>query len=114
MLASIGVYGVTAYAVAQRTREIGIRLSLGARPVDIVRSVTRRGMVLVAIGSAIGLALSFAAGQVLARSPMRLAPFDPLIFGGAAALFAAVGAVACYVPVRRATRAGALDALRYE
>jgi hypothetical protein len=114
LLAGIGVYGVTAHAVARRTREIGIRLSLGAARTDVVALVLRQGMLLVVLGCAIGLALGAAAGQVLARSPLEVSAPDAAILAGAALLFTAIGLAACYVPVRRATRIHATEALRYE
>ena len=114
LLAALGIYGVTAYAVTQKTREIGIRLSLGARGSDVIRMVLRQGMTLVAIGSAIGLILGAGAGRLLSGSPLAVTPPDAAIFAGAAMLFAVIGLVACYVPVRRATRIRAMDALRYE
>jgi ABC-type antimicrobial peptide transport system permease subunit len=114
LLAAIGIYGVTAYTVTQRTREIGIRLSLGADRTAVMGMVLRQGMTLVAIGSVIGLALGAAAGQVLSGARFGTPPPDALMFAGAAALFAVVGLAACYVPARRATRISAMEALRYE
>jgi predicted permease len=114
LLASIGVYGVTAYVVTRRTREIGIRLALGANRRDVVRMILRQGMSLVAIGSVIGLILAAGASQVLARSPLNTPPIDWLALAAGAVVFGAVGLTACYVPVRRATRIHAMEALRYE
>ena len=114
LLASIGIYGVTAYTVSRRTREIGVRLSLGASRTAVVGMVLRQSMTLLAVGSVIGLALAAAAGQVLSGARFGVPPPDGLTFGAAAALFAAVGLVACYVPVRRAMRISAIEALRYE
>jgi predicted permease len=114
LLATIGIYGVTAYTVSRRTREIGIRVAMGAEPADVVRMVMRQGMSLVAIGGAIGLLLAAATSRVLVRLLFGLPPIDPVTFGGAALLFAAIGLTACFVPVRRATRINAADALRYE
>jgi putative ABC transport system permease protein len=114
LLAAVGIYGVTAYAVTQRTREIGIRLSLGARPREVVVLVLRQGMRLVAAGSAIGLALGVGAGRLLASGRFGLPQNDPVALAAAGALFLAVGLVACYLPVRRAARIRAMEALRYE
>jgi ABC-type antimicrobial peptide transport system permease subunit len=114
LLASIGIYGVTAYSIGRRTREIGIRMTLGAQRGDVVWLVLRQGMSLVAIGAAIGLLLAAAAGRVLARLLFGLAPFDPLTFGGATLLFAVIGLAACYMPIRRATHISPVEALRYE
>jgi putative ABC transport system permease protein len=113
-LAGIGIYGVTAYAVTQRTREIGIRLSLGAGHRDVVRLVLGQGMRLVAVGSICGLALGLGAGRLLSGREYGIPQFDPLVLAGAASLFAFVGLIACYVPVRRAVRIRAVEALRYE
>jgi predicted permease len=114
LLAAIGIYGVTAYAVARRTREIGVRLSLGANRSMVVAMVLQQGMRLVAIGSAAGLALGAAAGRLLSAGRFGVTPLDPGDFAFAALLFMAVGLVACAVPVLRATRIRAMDALRYE
>jgi len=114
LLAAIGIYGVTAYTVTQRTREIGIRLSLGADRTAVMGMVLRQGMTLVAIGSVIGLLLGAGAGQLLSGARFGTPRPDALMFAGAATLFAVVGLAACYVPARRATRIGAMEALRYE
>ena len=114
LLASIGIYGVTAYAVARRRREIGIRMALGAQRGDVVGMILRRGMRLALIGSAIGLLLAAAASQALVVFLVGVQPLDPAIFGGAAAFFAVVGLVACYLPARRATTVDPLVALRCE
>ena len=114
LLASIGIYGVTAYAVARRTREIGIRLALGADRAAVVGLVLRQGMALVALGSAIGLMLAAAATRVLAGTLFGVQSLGAMTFGGAVLLFAVIGLAACYGPTRRATRISAMDALRYE
>ncbi|HEY2382864.1 MAG TPA: ABC transporter permease [Terriglobia bacterium] len=114
LLASIGVYGVTAYTVAQRTREIGIRMALGAQRSQVTRMVLRQGMSVVGIGSTIGLALAFIASRLLQGSMLNIPPTDVATFAGAAALFIVVGLIACCVPVHRATRIDAMSALRHE
>src|SRR5438874_693541 len=114
LLAALGIYGVTAYAVTRRTREIGIRIALGAQRVDVMQMILREGMRLAAIGAAIGLTLAASAGRLLSSFLLGVAPIDAVAFAGAAALFAAVGLAACYMPARRATRVDAMDALRYE
>jgi predicted permease len=114
LLAAIGIYGVTAYTVTQRTREIGIRLSLGADRTAVMGMVLKQGMTLVAIGSAIGLLLGAGAGQVLSGARFGTPPPDALMYVGTAVLFAVVGLAACYMPARRATRIAAMEALRYE
>jgi predicted permease len=114
LLAAVGIYGVTAYAVTQRTREIGIRLSLGAQPREVVMLVLKQGMTLVAIGSAIGLAMGVGAGRLISGRRFGIPQNDPVTLTGASLLFLVVGLVACYIPVRRAARIRAMEALRYE
>jgi predicted permease len=114
LLAAIGIYGVTAYTVARRTREIGIRIALGAKRADIVGMVLGQGMSLAIIGSALGLLLAAAAGRLLAAFLLGVAPIDPVTFLGATVLFTLIGLAACYVPARRAIRIDAMEALRYE
>jgi putative ABC transport system permease protein len=114
VLAAMGIYGITAFAVARRTREIGIRLSLGAGRVEVIVMVLRQGMSLVGIGCAIGIGLAFAASRLFASQRFGAVTPDPWTYAGAVMLFAAVGLIACYVPVRRAARIDAMTALRYE
>jgi predicted permease len=114
MLTGIGIYGVTAYAVTCRTREIGIRMALGARRSDVIRMVLREGLALTLIGSAIGLVIAAAMSRVLAGFLFGIPPIDPITFAGTTVLFAAIGLAACYVPVRRATHIDPTHALRYE
>jgi predicted permease len=114
LLAAIGIYGVAAYAVTRRTREIGIRMALGAGRADVVAMVLRQGLWLAVTGSVIGLLLAAGASQALGGFLFGIPPLDPAAFGFAAVLFALVGLAACYVPARRATRIDPLTALRYE
>ena len=114
LLASIGIYGVTAYMVSSRTREIGIRMALGAERASVVRLVLRQGLTLTMIGAAIGLAVAAAASRLLGSLRFGVGATDPLTFIGSTLLFFVVGAAACYVPARRATAIGAMDALRYD
>ena len=114
LLAAMGVYGLTAYTTARRTREIGIRVAMGATRRDIVGLVLGRGLSLVAIGSGIGLALAAAASRLFTRLLFGVPPFDPPTFAATAALFAAVGLTACLVPIRRAIAIDAANALRYD
>jgi putative ABC transport system permease protein len=113
-LAVVGLYGVKAYSVARRTREIGIRMALGAQRRDVVAMVMRQGIWLATIGAAVGLLLAAGAGQALVVFLFGVPPLDPAVFGAAAALFAIVGLVACYLPARRATSIDPQTALRYE
>ena len=104
LLAAIGLYGVRAYTVAMRTREIGIRMALGACASDALRMMLREGMTLFGIGAGVGLALSLAAGKVLSSMLYRVDSVDPVVLLAAPALLAAVSLVACYIPARRAAR----------
>ena len=114
LLAAIGIYGVTASMVSSRTREIGIRMALGAERASVVRMVLRQGLTLTMIGAAIGLAVAAAASRLLGSLLFGVGATDPLTFIGSTLLFFVVGAAACYVPARRATAIGAMDALRYD
>jgi predicted permease len=114
LLAAMGIYGVTAYTVARRTREIGIRLSLGAGSAAVVAMILRQGMTLVGIGLAIGLVLSVGIGRVLSAQRFGITAPGAATFIAATVLFVVVALIACYAPLRRAVRIGAMDALRYE
>jgi putative ABC transport system permease protein len=114
LLAAIGIYGVTSYGVSRRTREIGIRMALGADRRAVVRLVLRQAMHLAAIGVAIGLAAGAAASQLLRSLLLGISAIDPVTFGGAALLFSVIALAASYVPARRATRVDPMVALRTE
>jgi len=114
LLAAIGIYGVIGYSVAQRTHEIGIRIALGAERRDILKLIVGQGMVLIAIGAGIGLALAFAATRVLKSLLFGISATDPLTFTVVVILLMAVALLACYLPARRATKVDPLEALRYE
>jgi putative ABC transport system permease protein len=100
--------------VTQRTREIGIRVALGASRGDVVWMVLRHGVALAGLGTAIGLVLAAMSGRLLASFLLGASAIDPLAFSGAALLFTFVGLAACVAPARRATRIDPIEALRYE
>ncbi len=114
LLASIGLYGVMSFVVSQRTREIGIRMALGAGARDLIKLFLRQGCKLIAIGVAIGLAGGAAISMLLAVVLTDISQFDPLAFGVVAAFLTLIALSACYIPARRATKVDPLTALRHE
>ena len=114
VLACIGVYGVLAYAVAQRTREIGVRMALGAKPADVTRMVLGRGMTLSAVGLLAGAALAAALGGLLQSLLFGVTPLAPGIYGATAASLVLVAVAACVIPAHRASRVDPVVALRNE
>jgi predicted permease len=114
LLATIGVYGLKAYDVSQRTREIGIRMALGATTADVERMVLSEGVRTTVIGLAIGLLLAAGVGRLLSGLLYRVSPFDPVILAVATLVLSSSAMLACYLPARRATRVAPTEALRAE
>jgi predicted permease len=114
LLATIGVYGLKAYDVSRRTREIGIRMALGATTTDVERMVLSEGMKTTVIGLAIGLLLAAGVGKLVSGLLYRVSPFDPVILTAAALVLSTATLLACYFPARRATRVAPTEALRAE
>jgi len=114
ILAAIGIYGVMAYAVSRRTREIGIRMAIGADWSEIIAIVGRRAAILVGGGTAIGLAMALLGGQLLGTMLYGIEPTDPLTFATVFAVIVAIGSAACWIPARRAVRIDPVVALRQE
>ena len=116
VLASAGVYSVMSYAVAQRTHEIGVRMSLGARPRDVVQLVVKEAAPLILGGLVIGLCGAFVFGKVLGHelTQFGITPYDPITFSCVSLLLMAVALVACSLPARRAAKVDPMVALRYE
>jgi len=114
LLAAVGIYGVVAYSVTQRTHEIGIRMSLGAQQGTIKKMIVRRGMVLAMIGVAIGLVAAVPLTRVTSSFLFNVSATDPATFVGISALIAGVTFLASYIPARRAAKVDPLVALRYE
>jgi putative ABC transport system permease protein len=113
-LAAVGVYGVMAYTVNQRTQEIGVRMAMGAQRGDVLRMVVGDGMKLALAGLAIGLAAALALARIATSMLFEVTPFDPASYGATAIVLLAVAALACYIPARRATRVDPIVALRQE
>jgi predicted permease len=114
VLASIGLYGLLSYEVARRTREIGIRMALGAEGADVLRMVLRQGLVLAVIGAAVGIATALAVTRYLSSMLFGVHPNDPVTIVVVAVLLGLVALAACYIPARHATRVDPIVALRYE
>jgi putative ABC transport system permease protein len=112
VIAAVGLYGVLAYWVSRRTREIGVRSAIGASPSNILGLVMRQGLTLALIGLALGLAGAVAASRLVAALLFGVSPTDPLVFAGVPMVLLLVAAAASYIPARRAVRIDPLVALR--
>jgi putative ABC transport system permease protein len=114
LLAGVGIYGLTAYSVSRRTREIGLRMALGAGRADILRLIVGKGLVISLIGVAIGIPGALALARLMRGMLYGIGPSDPLVFAGVATLLILIAAVASYFPARRAIRVDPVVALKYE
>jgi predicted permease len=114
VLAMVGLYGLVAYSVSQRTTEFGVRIALGAQSSEVARLVLRQGVALMSIGSGIGLIVSLGVARALAGVFFQVRPFEPLVFAAVLPLLMLCGALACYGPARRAVRLDPIRALRCE
>ena len=112
ILSSVGLYGVMSYTVTQRTREIGLRMAIGAGAGDVLRMILLHGLRLTLGGIAFGLLLSFALSRSIAGLLFGVSPFDPVVFAAVAALLAAIATIAYLIPARRATTIDPTQALR--
>ena len=114
VLACVGLYGLLSYEVTRRTREIGIRMALGARRPDLIRLVVSRGIALALAGTAVGIAAALGAGRLLAAMLYGVKPSDPATLAAVTGLLIVVAIAAAFVPARRATKVDPMVALRYE
>ena len=114
LLSAIGIYGVLSYTVAQRTREIGVRMALGATPGNVIRDVLSQGLLLTGIGIVIGLIGAFSASRIVQSLLYGIRPTDAITFTAVALILGAVAMAASYIPARRASRVDPMVALRYE
>lgn len=114
LIAAAGIYGMMSYSVSQRTREIAVRLALGAQVRDVLKMVMSQGGTLLLVAFAVGLSGGFALARIMTSLLYGVAPTDPATWFGVSLILAAVALLACYVPSRRATKVDPVVALRYE
>jgi ABC-type antimicrobial peptide transport system permease subunit len=114
LLAAIGLYGVLAHTVARQTREIGVRIAVGARPMDVLKHVIGQGMLCAVIGIIVGGFGALALGRIVSTLLFGIGPADPLTFMSVTSLFVVVTLVACWFPARQATKVDPMEALRHE
>jgi putative ABC transport system permease protein len=114
LLAALGIYGVLAYSVARRTREIGIRMAVGAERRHVLIMVMTEGGRLVAVGIVLGLITAFWLTRLLRHQLFQVSPTEPRVFVGVVLVLSAIGFLACFIPARRATRIDPMEALRHE
>jgi putative ABC transport system permease protein len=114
LLSCLGIYGVTAYAVNQRTRELGLRMALGAAPRNVLKMILRQAAALTCLGLALGTGISFALARSIENLLFKVRPADPVTYTSVSLLLIAVVMIACYIPARRATQVDPMVALRYE
>jgi ABC-type antimicrobial peptide transport system permease subunit len=114
LLACIGIYGVLAYAVAQRTREIGVRMALGARPLEVTRMIVIRGLRLAVLGLAAGVSLALVLGRLLETLLYGVRPAAPAVYAVTAGALLVIALLACIIPAQRAARVDPVVALRNE
>jgi putative ABC transport system permease protein len=114
VLSAVGLYGVLAYTVTQRTHEMGVRIAMGAQRQDVVRLMVAHGVGIAALGAGLGALAALAAGRTLSSLMYGVSPRDPLVLLGAALVPVVVAVVASYVPARRASKVDPVVALRYE
>jgi ABC-type antimicrobial peptide transport system permease subunit len=114
LLAGVGLYGVMSFSVGQRTREVGVRMALGAHRGDILSLIMRQGMLQLAIGLALGLTLALGVSRLLTVLLFDVSPRDPFIFTTIVIVLTATVSLACFIPARRATRVAPLEALRFD